>query len=136
MLHKSQKISLDLIYEYFMNNKLNSIEGLMDKDIIGKFGKLIVNSEFNYEKKSSLIKKFFSEKNSDDESFDAEVKKNIFISLFENEEFASRFLKENFYYFAIYARYLPEEYQQKIRIIRTAIDKETQTQIDLQNSTR
>ena len=58
-----------------MNNKLNSIEGLMDNDIIGKFGKLIVNSEFNYEEKSSLIKKFFSEKNSDDESFDAEVKK-------------------------------------------------------------
>ena len=99
MLHKSKKDSLDLIYEYFMDNELSSIEGLMDKDIIGKFGKLIVNSEFNYEEKSSLIKKFFSEKNSDDESFDAEVKKNIFISLFKNEEFASRFLKENFYYF-------------------------------------
>lgn len=136
MLYKSKKIPLDLIHEYFMNNKLNSIEGLMDKDIIGKFGKLIVNSEFNYEKKSSLIKKFFSEKNSDDESFDVEVKKNIFISLFKNEEFASQFLIKNFYYFAIYARYLPREYQQKISIIRTAIDKETQTQIDLQNSTR
>ena len=141
MLHKSQKISLDLIYEYFMNNKLNSIEGLMDKDLmvtenISQFGEFIVKSKFNYEEKSSLIKKFFSEKNSDDESFDAEVKKNIFISLFKNEEFASRFLKENFYYFAIYARYLPEEYQQKIRIIRTPIDKETQTQIDLQNSTQ
>ena len=119
-----------------MNNKFNSIKGLMDKNIIGDFAKLIVNSRFNYKEKSSLIKKFFSEKNSDDESFDVEAKKNIFISIFENEEFASLFLKENFYYFAIYAKYLPKEYQQKISIIRTAINEETQTQIDHQNSTR
>jgi hypothetical protein len=98
---------------------------------------LIVNSKFDDEKKSSLITKFLSEKISDDESFDAVIKKNIFISLFRNEEFALKFIEEgdNIFYFATYRKYLPDQYQ-KIRIIRTAIDKETQTQIDRQNSTR
>jgi hypothetical protein len=118
-----------------MNNSI-SIKGFTDNDTITKLIELMVNSSLNYEKKSSLITKFLSEKTSDNESFDAEIKKNIFISLFENEEFVSRFLKDNFYYLAIYARFLPEEYQQRIRIIRTAIDKETQTQIDHQNSTQ
>ncbi len=137
MLFKSKEIPLGLIHEYFMNNSLTSIKGLTDSNIINKLIELIVNSKFDDEKKSSLITKFFSEKISDDESFDAEVKKNIFIGLFRNEEFAFKFIEEgsNIYYFAIYKKYLPDQYQ-KIRIIRTTIDKETQTQIDRQNSTR
>jgi hypothetical protein len=137
MLFKSKEIPLSLIHEYFMNNSLTSIQGLTDNNTITEMIGLMVNSSLNYEKKSSLITKFFSEKISDDESFDAEVKKNIFIGLFRNEEFAFKFIEEgsNIYYFAIYKKYLPDQYQ-KIRIIRTTINKETQTQIDRQNSTQ
>jgi hypothetical protein len=137
MLFKSKEIPLGLIHEYFMNNSLTSIKGLTDSNIINKLIELIVNSKFDDEKKSSLITKFLSEKISDNESFDAEIKKNIFISLFRNEEFALKFIEEgsSIYYFAIYKQYLPDQYQ-KIRIIRTTINKETQTQIDHQNSTQ